>query len=102
MEEYQYLNEYTGEKRVKDDDYIAITADIWQALLTYYTGIQIRRTVRVLKSSTRYDDPLRCEVVLVNIDDETLEETIKKASKKTYHTIFPSDKFLLPTTWTFK
>jgi hypothetical protein len=50
-----------------------------------------------------YDgDMLRCDVILANIEDETLEETIKKSSKKTYYTIFPSDKFMLSNLWNFQ
>jgi hypothetical protein len=38
MEEYQYLNQVSGEKRVKDDDFIAVTHDIWEGFLNYYVG----------------------------------------------------------------
>lgn len=64
----------TGEKRTKDDDYIAVTPDIWEAFTTYYTGEQIRRPIRLLKGSTYYDgDLLKCDVVIADLDDEELE-----------------------------
>lgn len=68
MEEYQYLTEVTGEKRIKDDDFIAVTADIWEGFLAYYAGCQIRRPIRLLKGSTFYDgDLLKCDVVLLHM-----------------------------------
>jgi hypothetical protein len=64
----------TGEKRTKDDDYIAVTPDIWEAFTTYYTAEQIRRPIRLLKGSTYYDgDLLKCDVVIADLDDEELE-----------------------------
>ena len=55
MKEYDYLNTIINEKKYKDDDYIAVTADIWNAFLQYYEGIEIKRPVRKLKGSTFYD-----------------------------------------------
>lgn len=39
MKEYDYLNQIINEKKYKDDDYIAVTADIWHTFIQYYEGI---------------------------------------------------------------
>jgi hypothetical protein len=38
MTQYQYLNQVINEKKYKDDDYIAITKDIWETFLQFYEG----------------------------------------------------------------
>lgn len=74
MAEYQYLNEITSDKKFKDTDFIAITQDIWEALLQYYEGWQIRRPVIITKGSVFYDgNMLRCDVIIADILDEGLE-----------------------------
>lgn len=60
-----------SEKKVKDDDYIAVTEDIWLGFLQFYEGEEIRCPVRKLKGTTFYDsEPLRCDTVIVNWEDE--------------------------------
>lgn len=103
MEQYSYLTELAGEKRIKDDDYIAVTPDIWEAFLAYYSGDQLRRPARITKSSTYYDgDLLKCDVVIADLESEELEEKIKKTKKNNYNTIFPNDKFVFSNLWTIK
>lgn len=69
MKNYQYLNKLIGEKKVKDDDYIAITKDIWDNFLLFYEGEEIIRPVRRNKGSTFYDsEPLRCDVIFANLE----------------------------------
>lgn len=68
LAEYQYLNEITSDRKFKDTDFIAITQDIWEALLQYYEGWQIRRPVLITKGSVFYDgNMLRCDVVIADI-----------------------------------
>ena len=80
-----------------------MTVDIWNAFLQYYEGIEIKRPVRKLKGSTFYDsEPLRCDTIFVNLEDEELEERIKKSSKRLYDSIFPSSKMQLSTIWNYE
>lgn len=52
----------------KDTDFIPITQNIWDALLNYYEGWQIRRPVIITKGSVFYDgNLLRCDVVIADI-----------------------------------
>lgn len=89
MKNYQYLNKLIGEKNTKDDDYIAITKDIWDNFMIFYEGEEIQRPVRRMKGSTFYDsEPLKCDVIFANMEEEDLEERIKKTSKKTYNNVF--------------
>jgi hypothetical protein len=36
MKEYEFLSQIINEKKTKDDDYIAVTQDIWAAFTQYY------------------------------------------------------------------
>jgi hypothetical protein len=45
---------------------------------------------------------LRCDVIFADLEDENLEEKIKKTNKKNYNTLFPSLKMVLSNLWTFK
>lgn len=61
----------TNEKKEKDDDFIAVTPDIWYAFLNYYEGEQVRRPVKINKGSVYYDgEPLRCDVIFANLAEE--------------------------------
>ena len=55
MKDYEFFGQLINEKKDKDDDYIAITEDIWLAFLQYYEGEAIMRPVRKLKGSLYYD-----------------------------------------------
>lgn len=66
----------------------------------YYEGWQIRRPVVITKGSVFYDgNLLRCDVVIANIQEEGLEERLKKINKRNYCSVFPSSKMLLPSIW---
>jgi hypothetical protein len=68
MKEYDYFRQIIAEKKVKDDDYLAVTQEIWYGLLQYYEGEEIRRPVRSLKGSTYYDsDLVKCDTIFVNL-----------------------------------
>lgn len=68
MKEYEFLKQIINEKKNKDDDYIAVTEDIWLAFMQYYEGEEIRRPVIKLKSSTYYEgDSLRVDTIFVNL-----------------------------------
>lgn len=68
LAEYQYLNEITSDRKFKDTDFIAITQNIWETLLQYYEGWQIRRPVLITKGSVFYDgNMLRCDVIIADI-----------------------------------
>ena len=36
MKDYEYLKQIINEKKIKDDDYIAVTQEIWFAFTQYY------------------------------------------------------------------
>ena len=68
MKEYEYLKQIINEKKTKDDDYIAVTQDIWAAFTQYYEAEEIKRPVRKLKSSTYYEgESLRVDTIFVNL-----------------------------------
>ena len=97
------MNEITSDKKYKDTDFIAITKDIWEALLQYYEGWQIRRPVIITKGSVFYDgNLLRCDVIIADLLEEGLDERLKKINKRNYSSIFASSKMLLPSIWTIE
>jgi hypothetical protein len=74
MPQYQYLNERVNDKKIKENDFIAVTQDIWQAFSNYYEGEQIRRTIQITKTSIFYEgELLKCDLIFAHLEEAGLQ-----------------------------
>ena len=71
LHEYQYLNLVVNDKMDKDDDYFAVSEQLWEALKDLYDiSVDIVRPVKKTKKSYFYDaELLACDIIMVNFDE---------------------------------